>query len=70
MELLKDRIDVILEAAKVGDKEAQLKLAKHFLKGTLVEKSVELAQYWSFKAAEQDYKPAAEFYEKNFNKKL
>ena len=49
-ERIKDRIDVLFEKAKAGDNEAQLKLAKSFYRGNLVEKSIDQAKYWAFKA--------------------
>lgn len=49
-ELLKHRIDALMEKAKAGDANAQLKLAHEFIKGKLVEKSVDNARYWAFKA--------------------
>lgn len=49
-DLLKDRIDVLIEKAKSDDAKAQLSLAKCFHRGRLVEKSSELAKYWAFKS--------------------
>lgn len=60
---LKDRIDVLIELAKAGDGTSQLKLAKYFYNGYLVERSTENALYWSFKAVSAGV-PNAEIYYK------
>ena len=62
-EKLKDRIDVLFEKAKAGDNEAQLKLAKNFYRGHLVEKSIEQAQYWAFKSVSSGNLSAQSFYQ-------
>ena len=49
-ELIKDRIDILVEKAKGGDFESQFELAKSFYYGKLVERSLPLARYWAFKA--------------------
>lgn len=61
-EQLKDRLDALLESAKAGDGAAQLKLAKCFYNGHLVEKSIENALYWSFKAASSGVPDAESYY--------
>lgn len=62
-ELLKHRIDVLMEKAKAGDVDAQLKLAKEFIKGSIVEKSLDNARYWAFKAISGGNASAISFYE-------
>lgn len=62
-ELLRDRIDVLMENASSGDSAAQLKLAKDFYRGHLVERSIELAKYWSFKAVVSGNNLAPVFYQ-------
>lgn len=62
-EPLKDRIDVLFEKANAGDADAQLKLAKNFQKGHLVEKSEDLAKYWVFKAVSAGNESAIPFYQ-------
>jgi len=61
-EKLKDRIDVLLEKAKAGDSKAQLELAKSFYKGHLVEKSIDQAKYWAFRAMSDGNSSASECY--------
>ena len=61
-ELIRDRIDVLLDKAKSGNSRAQLRLAKCFYKGRLVEKSPDLAKYWAFKAILGGDEFAADFY--------
>lgn len=61
-ELLKHRIDVLTEKAKAGDASAQLKLAKEFNKGCIVEKSLDSARYWAFKAVSGGNTSAISFY--------
>lgn len=61
-ELLKHRIDVLMEKAKAGDASAQLKLAKEFNKGGIVEKSLDNARYWAFKAISGGNSSAISFY--------
>lgn len=61
-EILKDRIDVLFEKAKAGDADAQLKLAKSFYKGHLVEKSTDQARYWAFKSVSSGNTSAQGFY--------
>lgn len=61
-EKLKDRIDVLFEKAKAGDNEAQLKLAKCFYRGNLVEKSIDQAKYWAFKSVSSGNMSAQGFY--------
>lgn len=60
--LLKDRIDVLIEKAKQGDAKAQLKLAKCFYKGHLVEKSLDMAKYWAFKSIQNGNNSAMYYY--------
>lgn len=61
-EQLKDRIDVLLEKAKDNDGISQLKLAKCFYTGELVEKSTENALFWSFKAVSAGVPDAESYY--------
>lgn len=61
-EPLKDRIDILIESAKNGNSEAQLKLSKCFYEGHLVEKSTENALYWSFKAVSAGVPEAENYY--------
>lgn len=61
-EIIKDRIDVLFEKARSGDSNAQLKLAKSFYKGSLVEKSTDQAKYWAFKSVSSGNKSAQIFY--------
>lgn len=61
-EPLKDRIDVLIESAKSGDGVAQLKLSKYFYEGHLVEKSIENAKYWAFKATSAGIPNAENYY--------
>ena len=61
-ELLKHRIDVLMEKAKDGDASAQFKLAKEFKKGRIVEKSLDNARYWAFKAISGGNSSAISFY--------
>lgn len=62
MEPIKDRIDVLIEEAREGDPDSQLKLAKWFAGGRLVEVSKENALYWAFKAADSGRLGADSFY--------
>lgn len=62
-ERIKDRIDVLFEKAKAGDNEAQLKLAKSFYRGNLVEKSIDQAKYWAFKAIQNGNGNALAYYQ-------
>lgn len=59
---LQDRVDTLIELAKAGDGVSQLKLAKYFYNGHLVEKSTENALYWSFKAVSAGVPDAANYY--------
>lgn len=59
---LKDRVDTLIELAKAGDGMSQLKLAKCFYSGNLVEKSTENALYWSFKAVSAGVPEAEGYY--------
>ena len=68
-ELLKDRIDILMEKACSGDSNAQLKLAKCFYNGNLVEKSYEQAKYWAFKSISANNKSAIDFYQSIVRKK-
>ena len=61
-EILKHRIDRLMERAVTGDTDAQLDLAKEFVKGNIVEKSLENARYWAFKAVSGGSTPAIKFY--------
>ena len=61
-EPLKDRIDVLIESAKNGDGVVQLKLSKYFYEGHLVEKSIENAKYWAFKATSAGIPNAESYY--------
>lgn len=61
-ELLKHRIDVLMEKAKAGDADAQIKLANEFKKGSIVEKSLDNARYWAFKAVSAGNASAISFY--------
>lgn len=61
-ELLKHRIDRLMERAIAGDPDAQLKLAKEFVCGRIVEKSQENARYWAFKAVDGGNASAISFY--------
>lgn len=61
-EILKHRIDRLMERAITGDTDAQLDLAKEFIKGNIVEKSLENARYWAFKAVSGGNTPAIKFY--------
>ena len=61
-ELIRDRIDVLIDKAREGNARAQLKLAKCFYSGHLVEKSVDLAKYWAFKSLVGGCNSAAVFY--------
>ena len=47
---LKHRLDRLMDKAIAGDADAQLNLAKEFIRGILVEKSLENAKYWAFKS--------------------
>lgn len=62
-DLLRDRIDVLMDKAKAGNARAQLKLARWFKKGHLVEKSLDQARYWAFKAVSAGKVSAQSFYE-------
>ncbi len=57
-DLLKDKIDLLVDKAKAGDYNAQYKLAKAFYYGEKVKRSLPLANYWAYKAAtnEDNYK--------------
>lgn len=59
---LQDRVDTLIELAKTGDGASQLKLAKCFYNGHLVEKSTENALYWSFKAVSSGVPEAENYY--------
>lgn len=59
---LQDRVDTLIELAKAGDGASQLKLAKCFYNGHLVEKSTENAIYWSFKAVSSGVPEAENYY--------
>lgn len=59
---LKDRVDTLIELAKAGDGISQLKLAKCFYTGYLVEKSTENALYWAFKAVSAGVPEAENYY--------
>lgn len=61
-EILKHRIDRLMERAVTGDTDAQLDLAKEFVKGNIVEKSLENARYWAFKAVSGGNTPAIKYY--------
>lgn len=61
-EKLKHRVDALMESAKAGDTSAQLKLAKEFSKGRIVEKSLDNARYWAFKAISGGNTSAISFY--------
>lgn len=60
--LLKHRIDRLYEQAVAGNSDAQLKLAKEFVRGRLVEKSQDNARYWAFKAITSGNLSAISFY--------
>ena len=62
-ELIKDRIDVLMDSANKGNTNAQLKLARCFYEGHLVEKSIDNALYWSFKAISSDNDTAIRYFE-------
>ena len=62
-DLLKDRIDILVDKAKSGDATAQLSLAKCFHAGRLVEKSSDLAKYWAFKAIQNGNGKARGYYQ-------
>ena len=51
-----------MERAVTGDTDAQLDLAKEFIKGNIVEKSLENARYWAFKAVSGGNTPAIKYY--------
>lgn len=61
-ELLKHKIDRLMEKALSGDTNAQLQLAKEFKKGKIVEPSMENARYWAFKAVNGGNSSAISFY--------
>lgn len=61
-EVHKHKIDTLMENAKAGDASAQLKLAKEFNKGRIVEKSIDNARYWAFKAVSGGNTSAEPFY--------
>lgn len=61
-EELQDRVDALIKLAKAGDGTSQLKLAKCFYNGHLVEKSTENALYWSFKAVSAGVPDAERYY--------
>ena len=64
MKKLRDRFDVLLDAAKDGDSHKQLELARCFYEGTLVEKSLDAARYWAFCSASNGNAEAQSFYNK------
>ena len=59
---LKHRVDRLMEKAIAGDADAQLNLAKEFNKGCIVEKSLDHARYWAFKAISGGNTSAIYFY--------
>lgn len=61
-EILKHRIDALMEKAIAGDADAQLQLAKEFVRGKYVEKSQDNARYWAFKAINGGNYSAQTFY--------
>lgn len=61
-DIVKHKIDVLMEKAKAGDADSQLKLANEFVEGKLVEKSLENAMYWSFKAINGGNHQAVNYY--------
>lgn len=61
-EILKHRIDRLMERAVTGDTDAQLDLAKEFVKGNIVEKSLDNVRYWAFKAVSGGNTPAIKYY--------
>ena len=61
-EHIRDRIDVMIDKAREGNARAQLKLAKCFYSGYLVEKSIDLAKYWAFKSLVGGCNSADSFY--------
>lgn len=61
-ELLKHRIDRLMDKALEGDSKAQLELAKEFAKGEIVEKSMNNAKYWAFKAVNTGNSAAINYY--------
>lgn len=63
MALLADRFDSLLDKAKKGDSKSQYRLAKWLYKGYLVEKDLEAAKYWAFKAINGGYKKAQILFE-------
>jgi len=62
-ELIKNRIDILIDKAREGNARAQLRLAKCFYNGHLVERSVDLAKYWAFKAMVGGNSSATDFYQ-------
>lgn len=63
MALLADRFDSLLDKAKNGDSKSQYRLAKWLYKGHLVEKDLDAAKYWAFKAINGGHKKAQIFFE-------
>lgn len=61
-EKLKHRVDALMEKAIAGNADAQLQLAKEFVKGKYVEKSQDNAKYWAFKAINGGNYSAQNFY--------
>lgn len=64
MALLKDRFDALLEKATSGDTNSQYKLAQWLSKGHLVEKNIDAAKYWAFKAVDGGLIKAGSFLDK------
>lgn len=60
--LLVHRIDGLYKQAIAGNPEAQLKLAKEFVRGRIVEKSLDNARYWAFRAVNGGNSSAIAFY--------
>ena len=60
--VVRDRFDILMEKASVGDANAQLRLSKCFKRGHLVEKSPELAKYWAFKSIQNGNRSAIGYY--------
>lgn len=63
MEYIRHRIDILLEKAEAGDSEAQYQLAKSLYYGENVERSLNEARYWVFKALENGNNKAGTLYE-------
>ena len=64
MELLRNRIDILIDKALANDAKARYKLARCLYKGHLVEKDTEAAKYWAFKAIINSYIKAGRLFEK------